>query len=64
MNENFHFILMLQTNELSNFEKPGSLMQFTYFMKEQKTGEWFVENAFKVSTFVILEDCLKQISSG
>ena len=50
---------MLQTNELLNFEKPGSLMRFTYFIEEQKTGEWFVENAFKVSTFEILEDCLK-----
>ena len=34
-------------------------MQFTYFMKEQKTREWFVENVFKVSMFEILEDCLK-----
>ena len=38
--------LLLEFNELLNFLKPGPLGYCKLFMKEQKAGEWSVENAF------------------
>ena len=45
---------LLQINELLNFQNPGPFTQFKQLMKEQKTVEWSVENAFKISTFEIV----------
>ena len=41
---------LLELNELLNFQKPGPLLYFKFFMKEQETGEWAVENALKMAT--------------
>ena len=42
------------------FSKPEPSAQFKHFIKEQKTGEWFVENA--VSTFEIVSRRLFEIN--
>ena len=44
----------LEINELLNFQKPGPLLYFKLFMEEQKTVEWSVQNAFKMSTLEII----------
>ena len=31
--------LLLEINELLNFQNPGAFLYFNFFMKEQKTGE-------------------------
>ena len=53
---------MLQINQLFNFQKPRPFAKLKYFVKEQKTGEWSVENGFKISTLEIVSWSLFEIN--
>ena len=52
MNKNFNSSTksLLEINELLNFQKPGPLLYLKLFIKEQKNGEWSIENTVKMIT--------------